>query len=198
MLILIILAIIGLTIFIAIARLFIEALPYAMGLILLLFAASFVYRNWATISGVLGIGIIIVVVVAVISMIADAGGRGNSNTTDTKDDPNKTYIKEMDKTAEAEVISGENKGLRMTFRNGDIHTCGSSQDSSLIFRNSRFISRNHCKLSYGSNGQIILEDYSTNGTYVNGEIINKTKKILKTGDKINLANTDNIILIKKA
>ncbi len=193
MLILLILAIIGLTIFIAAARLFIEALPYAIGLIVLLFALSFVYRNWESISWIAGI--VIVIVMIVVAVMSENGSRNKPTPTD--EDPNKTYIREEEKIAEAQVITGENSGLKMTLKSGTAHTMGSSHENSLVFRNSNFISRNHCKLSYGSNNEVILEDYSTNGTYVNGEKVNKTRKVLRVGDRVNLANTDNVILIKK-
>jgi pSer/pThr/pTyr-binding forkhead associated (FHA) protein len=50
------------------------------------------------------------------------------------------------------------------------------------------ISRNHCKIVKGTPG-VYLEDYSSNGTFVNGENIGKgRKRILSNGDEISLVS----------
>lgn len=55
------------------------------------------------------------------------------------------------------------------------------------------ISKRHCKIvrtdASSATREVYLEDYSSNGTYVNGEIIGKgNKRILKNNDHISLAS----------
>lgn len=56
------------------------------------------------------------------------------------------------------------------------------------FEKSRFISRKHCMLSY-ENGELYALDASTNGTFLNGNRIEKMEKVrLNKGDEITFAD----------
>ncbi len=45
------------------------------------------------------------------------------------------------------------------------------------------ISRRHCRIAY-FHGEFFVTDYSTNGTYVNGELLHNGSRTIKVGDTI--------------
>ncbi len=54
------------------------------------------------------------------------------------------------------------------------------------------ISRKHCEIYY-SNGQLMLRDYSTYGTQINGQLVQSTERRLNSGDVIQIG--DHVIVL---
>lgn len=72
----------------------------------------------------------------------------------------------------------------LTFRvpAGAVKTVGRAVRSDFIL-DAAMVSRIHCRLSVGDDGQLIVEDLeSTNGTFVNDERV--TRAVLSTGDRL--------------
>lgn len=72
----------------------------------------------------------------------------------------------------------------LTFRvpAGAVKTVGRAVRSDFIL-DAAMVSRIHCRLSVGDDGQLIVEDLeSTNGTFVNDERVKRA--VLATGDRL--------------
>ncbi len=54
---------------------------------------------------------------------------------------------------------------------------GRNSDCDVIFASNKAISGHHCRVWRNADGQVFLEDLSTNGTFVGGEKIGKNKSI---------------------
>jgi diguanylate cyclase (GGDEF)-like protein len=61
-------------------------------------------------------------------------------------------------------------------------TCGRGQDNHIVFEGDS-VSRKHCHFDRVPNGWAIVDDHSTNGTYVN-DVLLETPKVLESGDRI--------------
>ncbi|XP_068679454.1 E3 ubiquitin-protein ligase CHFR-like isoform X1 [Montipora foliosa] len=59
----------------------------------------------------------------------------------------------------------------------DLVTLGRKQDCDISFAGSKFVSSHHCNLSRDSDGKVWLEDFSTNGSLLNGKKVTKKEKI---------------------
>lgn len=72
----------------------------------------------------------------------------------------------------------------LTFRvpAGAVKTVGRAVRSDFIL-DAAMVSRIHCRLTVGDDGQLVVEDLeSTNGTFVNDERV--TRAVLATGDRL--------------
>ncbi|MBU1537150.1 GGDEF domain-containing protein [Myxococcota bacterium] len=84
------------------------------------------------------------------------------------------------------VIAGANAGQMYRLKAPEI-TIGRSHENTIPILEEG-VSRGHCRLHNLAGGEIMLEDLnSTNGTFVNGETINR--RLLEDGDKIQIGTT---------
>ena len=68
-----------------------------------------------------------------------------------------------------ESIKGEHAGRRFNILKDTIITVGRSKQSDIAIPKNLYVSKHHCEIYYDSEkDRFYLEDYSTNGTYVNG------------------------------
>ncbi len=70
---------------------------------------------------------------------------------------------------------------------GDHNTLGRHPDNTVQILD-RIVSKNHCIIKAGSGGWLLVDLGSLNGTYVNGQRVEK-ERALKTGDTINMGST---------
>lgn len=67
-----------------------------------------------------------------------------------------------------EMLQGENAGRRWNILKDTCITVGRSKTSDITIPKNLYVSKNHCEVYYDSEKDMFyLEDYSTNGTYVN-------------------------------
>ena len=66
-------------------------------------------------------------------------------------------------------------------------TCGRGQDNHIVFEGDS-VSRKHCHFDRLPDGWAIIDDHSTNGTYVN-DVLLEAPKILESGDRIKVGPT---------
>lgn len=67
-----------------------------------------------------------------------------------------------------EMLQGENAGRRWNILKDTCITVGRSKTSDITIPKNLYVSKNHCEIYYDSDKDLFyLEDYSTNGTYVN-------------------------------
>ena len=67
---------------------------------------------------------------------------------------------------------------------------GRNPTNAIIPKGYDYVSRDHCRIrsKLADTGEVVLEDLSANGTYVNGKRVGKgLSKALKCGDEISLA-----------
>ena len=68
-----------------------------------------------------------------------------------------------------ESIKGEHAGRRFNILKDTIITVGRSKQSDIAIPKNLYVSKHHCEIYYDSEkDRFYVEDYSTNGTYVNG------------------------------
>lgn len=73
-----------------------------------------------------------------------------------------------------EMVQGEIIGRRWNILKDTCITVGRSKTSDIVFPNNLYISKKHCEVYYDSEEELFyIEDYSTNGTYVEGVRITK-------------------------
>ncbi|MDD5949732.1 MAG: FHA domain-containing serine/threonine-protein kinase [Lachnospiraceae bacterium] len=71
-----------------------------------------------------------------------------------------------------EMVKGVNVGRRWNILKDTCITVGRSKKSDIAFPNDLYISKRHCEVYYDSEKDLFyIEDYSTNGTYVEGSRI---------------------------
>ena len=71
---------------------------------------------------------------------------------------------------------------------------GYNNDCDFSFQDNEHISGRHCVFYYSDGEVFVMDEKSTNGTYINGEEISYGKKVkLKFGDKITLADEEFIL-----
>lgn len=119
-----------------------------------------------------------------------------SDTDDHTTNPNKTVItavsvsaggtvRERDRDACLVVIYGEDLGRRVPIDDGDISIGRSSKCEVQLDQES--VSRIHCQITKDSTRCSIRDNDSTNGTYVNDELIKEID--LRDGDQIKVGRT---------
>lgn len=65
-------------------------------------------------------------------------------------------------------------------------TLGRAHENDISYRDG-FLSAYHGILSIGGNGQTVYEDASTNGTYLNGQLLHRSAQTLRFGDRLDFA-----------
>jgi len=74
----------------------------------------------------------------------------------------------------------------ITVPNDRVFRIGREKDNDIVAPND-FVLRYHCRIE---NGVYVYDGESANGVYVNGEKLNRSRKILKHEDKLCLGNPD--------
>jgi|UPI0006778500 serine/threonine protein kinase len=75
-----------------------------------------------------------------------------------------------------EISKGEAVGRRYNIMKDTIITIGRSKTNDITFPKNLYISKRHCELSYDSEqDKFFIEDYSTNGTFIDGKKIEQGK-----------------------
>ncbi len=90
-----------------------------------------------------------------------------------------------------EIEKGDAAGRRYNIMKDTIITIGRAKTNDIPFVKNLYISKRHCEVIYDSEkDKFYIEDYSTNGTYINGERIEQGKlhevdpgQIFNIGDK---------------
>lgn len=92
--------------------------------------------------------------------------------------------------------SGQYQGGSFDITQGEVLSIGRDMKTVNIVLKDESVSRTHCILYFRGN-QIILQDYSMNGTLVNGKKIEKEKEYpLHQGDRIQIGNSDDVFIVK--
>ena len=81
--------------------------------------------------------------------------------------------------------------LRFRILPGSIKTVGRSTGADFIVE-APLVSRIHCRLTAGANELEVIDLESTNGTFVNGERIDR-RMTLKPGDRLGVGRVDLIV-----
>lgn len=89
-------------------------------------------------------------------------------------------------TITLEVINGVYDGLLDSFDSFPI-TIGRESDNDFVITFEHIASRRHAQIAKEGNGLYILDLKSTNGTFVNDQIVDKA--VLVTGDIIKIGGT---------
>jgi hypothetical protein len=63
------------------------------------------------------------------------------------------------------------------------YTIGSGNENDVVYRDP-YVSSQHARIELQPDGRIFIEDFSTNGTYVRGILINKERVLLFRGDTV--------------
>ena len=90
------------------------------------------------------------------------------------------------------INTGEASDIPFTFRitAGNIKTIGRAPRADFIV-DAALVSRVHCQLSAGAADLEVVDLESTNGTYVNGERIERAT--LRTGDKLAVGKVEFVV-----
>ncbi len=89
-----------------------------------------------------------------------------------------------------EILRGQMKGRRFALKEGTSLVIGRSPDADLHVPD-RHVSRFHCRLENQSEGVLLLDTGSFNGTRVNGELVKK--RVLQERDAIGVGNHEIIV-----
>lgn len=107
------------------------------------------------------------------------------------------YAPQATQTGTVQGLSGEYAGRGFKLNHQQKVLLGRDQSScSIVFQDGK-ISKQHCVIQYNAtNNSYTVIDYSSNGVIANGTPIAKgTPVALQTGTKINLGNSDNVLLL---
>ena len=80
---------------------------------------------------------------------------------------------------------------------GNLVRIGSATECEIRLPHDTLISRRHCSVSYLNEELTIVDLRSSNGTLVNGTLLNGQPVRLCDGDRIRLGNTDLIVALRK-
>ena len=89
-----------------------------------------------------------------------------------------------------ETADGADAPFRFRILPGSIKTVGRSTGADFTV-DAPLVSRVHCRLTAGATDLEVTDLESTNGTFVNGERVEK--KLLKTGDRIGVGRVELIV-----
>jgi pSer/pThr/pTyr-binding forkhead associated (FHA) protein len=89
--------------------------------------------------------------------------------------------------------SGEGEEPALTFRilPGNAKTIGRAPQAEFIVE-AALVSRVHCRVTAGANELEVVDLDSTNGTFVNGQRINK-RATLKAGDRLGVGRVELVV-----
>lgn len=100
--------------------------------------------------------------------------------------------------AVVEVVSGSLTGQKVSLVANQIITIGRDPACCQFILQSNGISRKHCTIFYnGMTSRFVVTDYSTNGTYVNGNRINSGVPVeVQVGSRITLGRTNEAFVLR--
>lgn len=82
-------------------------------------------------------------------------------------------------------LSGAFQGQRFPI-DKSVFKLGANINNDLVIPNDEYISGNHTHISYDQGNLLLFDDASRNGTFLNGDRLNNSPRMLKLGDKIRL------------
>lgn len=95
------------------------------------------------------------------------------------------------------IIAGKMTGASLTLHTGESVILGrDGQVSQLVF-NDPSISRRHCTIQFGQEGEIMVTDHSVAGTYINRsqKLQNGNSAYILSGDTLTLGTTENTVQV---
>lgn len=82
------------------------------------------------------------------------------------------------------IVSGPNRGSSFALSEGD-HQIGRAETNQIVLSSSR-VSKEHCLIRVDHHGVEVIDEKSTNGTFLNGALLKKSK--VQPGDKISVGD----------